>query len=121
MNARRHTPTIEIAIGREMRLYHAYITTAPPTLRCTGDAHHCRASLGRVRMAAASSRSMPSAQSIGAARARRRQPVRVARKRSTRRTAPLHPGRPGARRVGALQDSLWTDFDRRSDDLDREA
>ena len=32
MNARRHTPTIEIAIGREMRLYHAYVTTAPPRL-----------------------------------------------------------------------------------------
>jgi hypothetical protein len=30
MNARRHTPTIEIAIGREQRLYHAYVTTAPP-------------------------------------------------------------------------------------------
>jgi hypothetical protein len=32
MNARRHTPTIEIAIGRELRLYHAYVTTAPPRL-----------------------------------------------------------------------------------------
>jgi len=32
MNAHRHTPTIEIAIGREMRLYHAYVTTAPAKL-----------------------------------------------------------------------------------------
>jgi len=32
MNARRRTPTIEIAIGRELRLYHAYVTTAPPAL-----------------------------------------------------------------------------------------
>jgi hypothetical protein len=32
MNAHRHTPTIEIAIGREQRLYHAYVTTAPPKL-----------------------------------------------------------------------------------------
>jgi hypothetical protein len=32
MNAPRHTPTIEIAIGREMRLYHAYVTTAPARL-----------------------------------------------------------------------------------------
>ena len=32
MNAQRHTPTIEIAIGREMRLYYAYVTTAPPRL-----------------------------------------------------------------------------------------
>ena len=32
MNAQRHTPTIEIAIGREMRLYHAYVTTAPARL-----------------------------------------------------------------------------------------
>jgi hypothetical protein len=30
--APRHTPTIEIAIGREMRLYHAYVTTAPARL-----------------------------------------------------------------------------------------
>ena len=32
MNAGRHIPTIEIAIGREMRLYHAYVTTAPSRL-----------------------------------------------------------------------------------------
>ena len=32
MNAQRHTPSIEIAIGRELRLYHAYVTTAPPRL-----------------------------------------------------------------------------------------
>ena len=32
MNDRRRTPTIEIAIGRELRLYHAYVTTAPPKL-----------------------------------------------------------------------------------------
>jgi hypothetical protein len=32
MNALRHTPTIEITIGRELRLYHAYVTTAPPRL-----------------------------------------------------------------------------------------
>ena len=32
MNAPRHTPTIEIAIGRELRLYHAYVTTAPAKL-----------------------------------------------------------------------------------------
>lgn len=32
MNVRRHTPTIEIAIGRDVRLYHAYVTTAPAKL-----------------------------------------------------------------------------------------
>jgi len=32
MNDRRRTPTIEIAIGRELRLYHAYVTTAPAKL-----------------------------------------------------------------------------------------
>ena len=32
MNAQTHTPTIEVAIGRELRLYHAYVTTAPPKL-----------------------------------------------------------------------------------------
>src|SRR5919109_4845136 len=32
MNDRRCTPTIEIGIGRELRLYHAYVTTAPPRL-----------------------------------------------------------------------------------------
>ena len=32
MNDRRYTPTIEITIGRELRLYHAYVTTAAPRL-----------------------------------------------------------------------------------------
>ena len=32
MNDRRRTPTIEIAIGRELRLYHAFVTTAPAKL-----------------------------------------------------------------------------------------
>lgn len=32
MNAHPHTPTIEFAIGREVRLYHAYVTTAPTKL-----------------------------------------------------------------------------------------
>ena len=32
MNAQTHTPTIEVAIGRELRLYHAYVTTAPSKL-----------------------------------------------------------------------------------------
>jgi hypothetical protein len=32
MELQRHTPVIEVAIGREMRLYHAYVTTAPTKL-----------------------------------------------------------------------------------------
>ena len=32
MNAQTLTPIIEVAIGRELRLYHAYVTTAPATL-----------------------------------------------------------------------------------------
>jgi hypothetical protein len=32
MNTQTHTPTIEVAIGRELRLYHAYVTTAPRKL-----------------------------------------------------------------------------------------
>ena len=32
MNIQAYTPTIGIAIGRETRLYHAYVTTAPPKL-----------------------------------------------------------------------------------------
>jgi len=32
MYARTFTPSIEVAIGRELRLYHAYVTTAPPKL-----------------------------------------------------------------------------------------
>ena len=32
MNAQTHTPTIEVTIGRELRLYHAYVTTAPAKL-----------------------------------------------------------------------------------------
>ena len=32
MDAQTLTPIIEVAIGRELRLYHAYVTTAPATL-----------------------------------------------------------------------------------------
>lgn len=32
MHASRITPSIEVTIGRETRLYHAFITTAPPRL-----------------------------------------------------------------------------------------
>jgi hypothetical protein len=32
MECRTRTPSIEVSIGRERRLYHAYITTAPATL-----------------------------------------------------------------------------------------
>ena len=43
------TPSIEVTIGRETRLYHAFITTAPATVRRTGHGHapH-RAAFGRV-------------------------------------------------------------------------
>ena len=32
MDAQTLTPSIEVAIGRELRLYHAYVTTAPAKL-----------------------------------------------------------------------------------------
>jgi hypothetical protein len=32
MDAQTHIPIIEVAIGRELRLYHAYVTTAPAKL-----------------------------------------------------------------------------------------
>jgi hypothetical protein len=32
MNAQTLTPNIEIAVGRELHLYHAYVTTAPANL-----------------------------------------------------------------------------------------
>jgi len=32
MIRQRLTPSIEVTIGRELRLYHAYVTTAPPKL-----------------------------------------------------------------------------------------
>ena len=32
MDAQTHTPIVEVAIGRELRLYHAYVTTAPAKL-----------------------------------------------------------------------------------------
>ena len=32
MDYRTHTPSIQVAIGRDLRLYHAYVTTAPTTL-----------------------------------------------------------------------------------------
>lgn len=30
MNTNSVTPSIEVSIGRELRLYHAFVTTAPP-------------------------------------------------------------------------------------------
>ena len=33
------TPSIEVTIGRETRLYHAFITTAPATVRRAGNGH----------------------------------------------------------------------------------
>ena len=33
------TPSIEVTIGRETRLYHAFITTAPATVRRAGHGH----------------------------------------------------------------------------------
>ena len=43
------TPSIEVTIGRETRLYHAFITTAPATVRRASHGHapH-RAAFGRV-------------------------------------------------------------------------
>jgi hypothetical protein len=32
MGTQRLTPNIEVSIGRELRLYHAYVTTAPAKL-----------------------------------------------------------------------------------------
>jgi hypothetical protein len=32
VDSHRHTPSIDVAIGRDVRLYHAYITTAPASL-----------------------------------------------------------------------------------------
>ena len=49
MHAPTITPSIEVTIGRETRLYHAFITTAPPTARRTGHGHAAHgAALGRV-------------------------------------------------------------------------
>jgi hypothetical protein len=36
MGTQRLTPNIEVSIGRELRLYHAYVTTAPAKLDAPG-------------------------------------------------------------------------------------
>ena len=57
MHASTITPSIEVTIGRETRLYHAFITTAPPTARRTGHGHVAHgAALGRVRHGGGSDR-----------------------------------------------------------------
>ena len=49
MHAPTITPSIEVTIGRETRLYHAFITTAPTTARRAGHGHAAHGTaLGRV-------------------------------------------------------------------------
>ena len=50
MHASRITPSIEVTIGRETRLYHAFITTAPSRLDAPATVTlHTGIALGRVR------------------------------------------------------------------------
>jgi hypothetical protein len=60
MDAQTFTPSIEVAIGRELRLYHAYVTTAPPKLDAPATITLYTAPFSDVSgMAACLSRSIP--------------------------------------------------------------
>ena len=45
MECQSHTPIIEVAIGRDVRLYHAYVTTAPQKLDAPATITLCTALL----------------------------------------------------------------------------
>ena len=93
------TPSIEVTIGRETRLYHAFITTAPATVRRTGHGHAphrrrfrtCRAWL-RTR-----SRSDGTRKCIGAARAGGRHRTGLAARAISRTGLSLRARRSRAR------------------------
>ena len=109
MNAQRHTPTIEIAIGREMRLYHAYVTTAPAKLDAPATLTVHAAPLWDVLWMAAAFLTLDAD--------RAKQPGRLVLvddtqfewqeakyKEAQHLFTPADPGLVG---TGALQDSLW--------------
>ena len=95
------TPSIEVTIGRETRLYHAFITTAPTTARRAGHGHAphrrrfrtCRA-WPRIR-----SRSTRPRRCIGAARPRGRHRAGLAARALSRTAASLRARRSRARRT----------------------
>ena len=109
MNAQRHTPTIEIAIGREMRLYHAYVTTAPAKLDAPATLTVHAAPLWDVLWMAAAFLTLDAD--------RAKQPGRLvlvddtqfdwqeAKYKEARHL--FTPADPGLVGIGALQDSLW--------------
>jgi hypothetical protein len=68
MELQRHTPVIEVAIGREMRLYHAYVTTAPTRLDAPATLTLYTASLSDVSGMAADSVVLDSARGRESAR-----------------------------------------------------
>jgi hypothetical protein len=68
MELQRHTPVIEVAIGREMRLYHAYITTAPTRLDASATLTLYTASLSDVSGMAANPLVLDSARGRESAR-----------------------------------------------------
>ena len=109
MNAQRHTPTIEIAIGREMRLYHAYVTTAPAKFDAPATLTVHAAPLWDVLWMAAAFLTLDAD--------RAKQPGRLVLvddtqfdwqeakyKEAQHLFTPADPGLVG---IGALQDSLW--------------
>ena len=101
MHALTITPSIEVTIGRETRLYHAFITTAPTTFDAPATVTlHTGAALGRVGHGRGSDRARRhTRKSTGPARARGRHRAGLAARAIPRRAASLRAGRPSARRT----------------------
>jgi hypothetical protein len=68
MDAQTLTPSIEVAIGRELRLYHAYVTTAPAKLDAPATLTLYAAPLSDVSGMAAASISLDSTRAKAPAR-----------------------------------------------------
>ena len=99
MHAPTITPSIEVTIGRETRLYHAFITTAPTTLDAPATVTLHTAPLSDVsRHGGGSDRLRSHAREvIRAARSRRRDRTGLAARTLSRGAPPLRTGRSRAR------------------------
>ena len=99
MHASRMTPSIEVTIGRETRLYHAFITTAPPRFDAPATVTLHTGPLSDVSGMAADPISFDDAQSLGTARARGRHRAGLAARPISRTGLSLRVRRSRARRT----------------------
>ena len=109
MNAQRHTPTIQIAIGREMRLYHAYVTTAPAKLDAPATLTVHAAPLWDVLWMAAAFLTLDADRAMQPGRLVLVDDTQFDWQEAKYKEAQhlFTPADPGLVGIGALQDSLW--------------